>query len=487
MNLSKSKYCSGVQCNKILWLDKYKSDVKEEIDNESVLSNGTKVGELARGLFGSYINIEFNTDLNQMISDTNEAIKNNNCIITEASFLYDNNFCSVDLLKKNGNDYEIYEVKSSTEVSDIYKEDISYQYYVLNNIGLNVVKCCIVYINNQYVRNGELELDKLFNIEDVTEYAKDNLNNVKNKIIEIREYMKQNKEPIMDIGEQCFKPYDCSYFKYCSRHLGENNVFEIRNMQLRSKLKLYNKGIYKFEDLLKEDISDDYKEQIEYELYDKGDKINVDNIKEFMNTLYYPLYFLDFETFQQSIPLYDGISPYEQIPFQYSIHYIEKDGDELKHIEYLAEPDVDPRRDLAEHLVKDIPSNACVIAYNMKFEKMVIKKLSTLFSDLSDDLMNIYNNIYDIMIPFKNRDYYNREMQGSFSIKYVLPALFPNDPSLDYHNLEQVHNGSEASNTYSMLGTYSKEEQEKIRKNMLKYCELDTYAMVKIYNKLKQL
>lgn len=487
MNLSKSKYCSGVQCNKILWLDKYKSDVKEEIDNESVLSNGTKVGELARGLFGSYINIEFNTDLNQMINDTNEAIKNNNCIITEASFLYDNNFCSVDILKKNGNNYEIYEVKSSTEVSDIYKEDISYQYYVLNSIGLNVVKCCIVYINNQYVRNGELELDKLFNIEDVTEYAKDNLNNVKNKIIEIREYMKQNKEPIMDIGEQCFKPYDCPYFKYCSRHLGDNNVFDIRNMQLRSKLKFYNKGIYKFEDLLKEDISDDYKEQIEYELYDKGDKINVDNIKEFMNTLYYPLYFLDFETFQQSIPLYDGISPYEQIPFQYSIHYIEKDGDELKHIEYLAEPDVDPRRDLAEHLVKDIPSNACVIAYNMKFEKMVIKKLSTLFNDLSDDLMNIYNNIYDIMIPFKNRDYYNRDMQGSFSIKYVLPALFPNDPSLNYHNLEQVHNGSEASNTYSMLGTYSKEEQEKVRKNMLKYCELDTYAMVKIYNKLKQL
>ena len=100
--------------------------------------------------------------------------------------------------------------------------------------------------------------------------------------------------------------------------------------------------------------------------------------------------------------------------------------------------------------------------------------------------MNIYNNIKDLMIPFKNRDYYNREMQGSYSIKYVLPALFPNDPSLNYHNLEQVHNGSEASNAFVSLSNYSKEELEEIRNNLLKYCGLDTYAMVKIYNKLKE-
>ena len=133
MNLSKSKYCKAVQCKKMLWLDKYKKEVKEEIDNESVLENGTNVGELAKKLFGKYIDIEFNNDLNKMIDDTKIALKNDKVIITEASFVYNNNFCSVDILKKDGDKYEMYEVKSSTHISDIYLDDISYQYYVLTS------------------------------------------------------------------------------------------------------------------------------------------------------------------------------------------------------------------------------------------------------------------------------------------------------------------------------------------------------------------
>ena len=170
MNLSKSKYCQGVQCKKILWLNKYKPEVKEQINNESVLENGTRVGETAKELFGKYINIEFNEDLSQMIKDTNKVInENKNTIITEASFDYNDNFCSVDILIKKDNEYEIYEVKSSTEIKSIYLEDIAYQYYVLSNLGYNVTKASIVYINSNYVRYGELEIDELFNIEDVTD------------------------------------------------------------------------------------------------------------------------------------------------------------------------------------------------------------------------------------------------------------------------------------------------------------------------------
>ena len=206
-----------------------------------------------------------------------------------------------------------------------------------------------------------------------------------------------------------------------------------------------------------------------------------------MSTLSYPLYFLDFETYQQSIPEYDDIAPYMQIPFQYSLHYIENKNGELKHKEFLSEGGIDPRRILAERLVKDIPLNVCIVAYNMSFEKNVIKYLAGLYPDLSSHLMNIHDNIKDLMIPFKNRDYYTKDMHGSYSIKYVLPALFPGDPSLDYHNLEMVHNGSEASNTFNNLDKYSLEELKEVRKNMLKYCELDTYAMVKIYNKLNKI
>lgn len=205
-----------------------------------------------------------------------------------------------------------------------------------------------------------------------------------------------------------------------------------------------------------------------------------------MKTLSYPIYFLDFETYQEAIPQYNGTWAYEQIPFQYSLHYIEKEDGELKHKEFLAETGIDPRRILAERLVEDIPMNVCVTAYNMVFEKGRIKELANLFDDLKEHLMNIHDNIKDLMIPFHDRLYYTKEMNGSYSIKYVLPALFPNDPDLDYHNLPVVHNGGEASSAFVDLINHEKEEQEKIRNGLLLYCGLDTLAMVKVWEKLKE-
>ena len=483
MYLSKSKYCNAVQCKKMLWLNEYKSEEKESL-NESVLENGTQVGELAKNLFGFHIDVSFNENLKQMIEDTKSLLYLDKVVITEASFEYDNNFCSVDILKKNKSDFEIYEVKSSTEVKDIYKEDISYQYYILNNLGYNVTKASIVYINSQYERNGELNLKELFNIEDVTEYVKEKLENIKLNIKEINNYMNQKREPDELLGIHCVKPYNCPFFKYCTKGLGNQNVFTLKGINNNKKFELYNKGIFEYEELLKIKINDKIKQQIEFELYDEEDYIDKTKIKEFLDKLTYPLYFLDFETFQMSIPLYDKTRPYMQIPFQYSLHYII--NDELKHKEFLSKPDIDPRRKLAESLVKDIPKDVCVLAYNMAFEKMVIKELAILYEDLSDHLMNIYKNIKDLMIPFKDRYYYSKNMHGIYSIKYVLPALYPNDPSLDYKNLDLVHNGSEAMNMFANMCNLDKDKQKELKNSLLKYCELDTYAMVKIFYKLKE-
>jgi len=487
MYLSKSKFCDADQCIKMLWLNSNKPEVKSETNNDGVLKNGTEVGELAKGLFGEYIDIQFDENLSNMIDDTKKALENKNCVICEASFTHDNNFCSVDILVKNGDSYEIYEVKSSTDISDRYRLDASYQYYVLKSLGLNVTKCCVVHINSSYVRNGDLDIKQLFRIVDITDYAVSKFEYIKKSIKDINKYMEQKEEPLCDIGEQCFKPYSCPYFEYCSRHLGEDNVFNIKGMQLKTKLDLYKKGKYKYRDLLDCGISPKYRQVLEFELGLKETIINLKEIKKFLSTLSYPLYFLDFETFQQSIPMYDGISPYMQIPFQYSLHYYLEENGDLQHSEFLAEADIDPRRSLALQLVKDIPMDVCVLAYNMSFEKSVLRKLAELYPDLSEHLMNIHDNMKDLMIPFKDRDYYTRDMHGSFSIKAVLPALFPNDPSLDYHNLDMVHKGDEASEAYANMGSLSEEEREVLRENMLKYCNLDTYAMVKIFGKLKEL
>lgn len=486
MKLSKSKYCNGIQCKKMLWLDKYRNEFKEEIDNSRFLDNGNDVHEVARKLFGEDVNIEFNENLNQMIKDTKEALKKENAIITEASFNYKDNFCSVDILKKEGNNYEMYEVKSSTHLKDVFINDLSYQYYVLTKLGYNICNAYVVILDSSYVRYGDLELDKLFKIIDCTDKIIDLQTIVKKNIDEINNYMENDDEPNDDIGNYCFEPYMCPFFSYCTKNINKPNIFDIRLMSNSKKIDLYKKNKYSYKDLLNENINDKYKQQIEYELYEKDDYIDKKKIKEFFNTLSYPLYFLDFETFQMSIPKYDGVKPYMQIPFQYSLHYYDIDYN-LKHKEFLAEADIDPRRKLAEQLVKDIPNDACVLAYNMSFEKTVIKNLANLYPDLSESLINIHNKIKDLMVPFKSRYYYTKNMHGSYSIKYVLPALFPNEPSLDYHNLDLVHNGSEAMDIYAHLGEYSTDEQSKIRDSLLKYCYLDTYAMVKIYDKLKEI
>ena len=221
MNLSKSKYCNGLQCKKMLWLYKNKPTEKEEVNNQSVFDNGNDVHEVARKLLGEDINIPFNEDLTQMIKDTEEVMKQEKVIITEASFSYENNFCSVDILKKEGNTYEIYEVKSSTELKDVYVDDVSYQYFVLTSLGLKVEKCYVAILNNRYVRKGKLDLNQLFKKIDVTDEVVSKQAQVKQMIKDMNKYMEQKKEPKDDIGIHCFKPYKCPFFKYCTRHLPE--------------------------------------------------------------------------------------------------------------------------------------------------------------------------------------------------------------------------------------------------------------------------
>lgn len=483
--ITKSLYCSLLSCDRYAWLSRHKPEKYVEKKQEDVLQNGKEVGELARNLFGDFDLIEFNKNINTMIDETQESVERGTHIIAEASFRFENAFCSVDILKNDIDGVEVYEVKSSTEVQDIYLDDVAFQVYILRHLGYRVKKANIVYLNSEYVRHGDLELDKLFTIEDITELIKPREALVKDNITRILNNLNNKEEIENDIDSYCFKPYDCPFIEYCMKDLPKPNVFDIRRMKITDKLKLYKAGKISFEDLVNENINEKYLQQIDYELNDKDDYINKENIEDFLNKLSYPLYFLDFETYQQAIPLYDGVSPYMQIPFQYSLHYI--NDNTLEHTEFLGEEGTDPRRKLALSLISDIKPDTCVLAYNMSFEKGVIKNLAKMYPDLSKALMNIHDNIVDLMVPFYNRDYYTKDMKGSYSIKYVLPALFPDDPSLNYHNLKLIHNGSEAMNAFNTLTDYDDEQRKIIRKNLLEYCKLDTFAMVKIWQKLNEI
>ena len=489
MNLSKSRYTQGITCEKKLWLSCYKPEEAEDLGNDSVLENGNKIGDLARHLFGdNYILIDFDKGIQSMLDETKKYLKEKPNIICEASFNYDGNFCSVDVLKNDKDGVEIYEVKSSTEISDIYIHDISYQTWVLKKCGLKVKKSFIVYVNNHYVKNGELNINKFFNIKDVTGLL--DLDKVENNIKDLKEVLNSKDEPNIDLSISCHKPYDCPFFKYCIKKLPSPTVFDLGwNVRFDKKIERYKRGNITYKDIInKEVVNDKAIEQIKFELENNKAKINKNNIKKLLNTFKYPLYFLDFESYQSSIPTIDGTRPYQQICFQYSLHYYLEENGELFHKEYLCDDyEGNPMYGLCRQLCEDIPMNSCVLVYNQTFEKARLREMAELFPEFREHLLNIRDNIIDLMIPFSNQDYYVKDMGGSYSIKKVLPALFPNDPSLDYHNLEQVHKGDEASNSYLLLPTLSYEEQKTLRKNMLKYCELDTYAMVKIFEKLKKI
>ncbi|MCR4716627.1 MAG: DUF2779 domain-containing protein [Lachnospiraceae bacterium] len=487
LGLSKSKYCKGVQCPKILWMDKYMPEVAEEQDNEAVFETGHKVGDLARSYFGEYALVDYNADKSVMVNDTKSLIESECNNIAEASFLYDGLFCAVDILHSTEDGYDIVEVKSSTEVKGIYLDDVAFQNYVLSNCGINVNRVYVMHIDNTYVRNGKLDLLGLFELEDVTDIANDKYAEVERKIKRIRAYVDTETEPVRDIDLNCDNPYHCPYFSYCSRALEGNTVFDIRRLKSEKKYEYYHSGIITFEDIVKSgiELSEKQMRQVETVYYNMPDSISVYDIEAFLDTLTYPVYHLDFETFQQAIPEFDGVKPYMQIPFQYSLH-IEQENGALEHREFLGKEGTDPRRDLAESLCRDIPMNVCVLAYNMSFEKRVIRELAEMFPDLAGHLLTIHDNIRDLMVPFQKQYYYTKEMAGSYSIKYVLPALYPDDPELDYHSLEEIHHGGEASNAFATLAEQKPEDIARIRKNLLKYCGLDTYAMVKVLAKLKE-
>ncbi|MBR7042445.1 MAG: DUF2779 domain-containing protein [Bacilli bacterium] len=487
MNLSKSKYCNGLQCKKMLWLNKYKPEVISDTDNESILEQGNAIHEVARYLFGSHINIEYTENLKEMIKDTYRTIDSyKDVVITEASFNYEGNFCSVDILVKKNDRYEIYEVKSSTKLKDVYINDASYQYYVLTSLGLKVTKVSIVVINSGYERVGQIILDELFKENDITSDVINLQPKVKSTIEEINKYLELEREPKKELSDDCLEPYLCPFFEYCTKDLTHPSVFDISVDPSKTAMKFYNEGYHTYKELLNAKINDKQRQTIEYTLYNKPDYIDSVAIKKFLDSLTYPLYYLDFETYQMPIPLFDYVHPYEQIPFQYSLHYELTDGGTIEHKEFLGTPGTDPRRELAEQLVHDIPMNSTTIAYHMSFEQGRIKRLAELYPDLSKHLMNIHDNIVDLEVPFKNRDYYTKEMGPSSSIKKVLPALFPDDPKLDYHNLDLIQNGSDAMNSFRAMENMTKEELAYTRERLLKYCELDTYAMVKILSKLKE-
>lgn len=511
MSLSKSRYTLFCKCEKALWLNTYKQDVATPVDpaQQARLEAGVEVGNEAKKLFPGGVDVTTKNgdilDIAAMIAKTQQAMLAGVSAIYEASFSFNGNYCAVDILYRTKDGWAVYEVKSSSYSESKgtpsrlkhYAPDLAYQKWLLEQCGINVTDVHLICLNADYERRGALNIKKLFTeVKGFERFVDEEYALVPERVVKAHKVLSLSSEPVKDLGKHCPKPYGCAFWQYCKQQKGlpEPSVFDVYGGLMTSseedkffidkKLENYYAGRVSFDDLKGLPLGHVQKLQVEGKEY-----VDKDGIRAFLKTLSGALYFLDFETMMFPIPQFDGTKPYQQVTFQYSLHIMDDKSGAIVHREFLAPSDgSNPLRAVAEQLCKDIPENVCVLAYNKSFECDRIGEMANLFKDLKSHLLNIRKNIKDLLDPFQAGYYYLPAMGGSFSIKSVLPALFPDDPKLDYHNLPgSVHNGSEAMTIFPKIKDMSPSDADAARKSLLEYCWLDTWAMVEVLRKLREI
>ena len=273
MNLSKSKYTRFCQCPKMLWLDTYRPELAvQDPALQRRFQEGNEVGDLAMGLLGDFVETtaytaEGKLDIPAMLKNTKKYLIEGKENICEAAFTKNGCYCAVDILHKTEGGYEIYEVKSSTDIHDVYLWDVAYQRWVLEQSGLKIVHTYIVHINNKYVRQGEIDVRKLFTVKDVSEAILPYYGEVAANTARAKAYIAQKNEPESELGEQCFAPYDCAYWQYCARNLPSPNVLDLYRISAKKAFGYMEEGIVTFDDAIKRAIplNATQRRQVEFE------------------------------------------------------------------------------------------------------------------------------------------------------------------------------------------------------------------------------
>jgi hypothetical protein len=480
--LSKSTYLRGTQCQKSLYLHWHQQELRDPVSpmQQAIFSQGTDVGKLARKLFpgGVDAGIHVPDNYSKSIEMTSQLISEGADVIYEAGFSLNGLHCFVDILVRDGNGWKAFEVKSSTNLKPVNLLDAAFQYHVMTSTGLKVNEISLVILNSSYKRTGEINIASLFKTEPVTEQVLKLQPRIRNDIAEFQATLDGINVPAVDIGPHCFDPYDCDFHSHCWKHVPEYSIFDISRLSGDKKWELYRKGIMKFEDIPPGfRLNDAQWQQVQAELKNET-HIDRDAISKFVKSLHYPLYFLDFESFQPAVPLFEHSRPYQQIVFQYSLHLQESPTSELHHISFLAEADgTDPRVPFIGSLIRDIGTSGDIIVFNRSFEASRLNEIAASFPEYNIAVKNIVNRIKDMMLLFQQRLFYVPEMRGSYSIKQVLPALVP---GFGYDNLPIADGGSASMAFTSLIGETDLFKIMEIRQNLLEYCKLDTLAMVEI-------
>jgi len=488
--LSKTDYILFRECPKNVWYKIHRPEIYNQAElsefEKAIIETGNEVELVARKLFPTGVLIEDRGKESQ--EETQQLIAKKEKVIFQPIFIRDGFLAAVDILELNGDGtYNIYEVKSTTDVDKkTHFHDLAFQVNLLEKFGLKIKKAYVIHLNSEYIRKGEVNINQLFHSEDVTGEVHDIKEVVAKEMDFALKYLSAEEEPPGSCA--CIykgRSSHCSTFKYANPKVPDYGVHDISRIGAsKARLQeLVDVGIFDIQDV-PEDIKFSEAQKNQIEVYKSGitliDRLRI--AKE-LESLVFPLYFLDYETFPSAIPRFDGFSPYQQIPFQYSLHILDSLDAQLKHYEFLFSQNTDPSSEFLKSLQENIGQAGSIIVWNKKFECKINEELAARNLDYKLFIDAVNARVYDLMEVFGKQLYVHKDFKGKISIKKVLPVLVP---ELSYKNLE-IQEGGSASQKWNEAVTFAnQEEKEKIITDLKEYCKLDTSAMYAIYKHLYQ-
>ncbi len=477
--LRRSNYLHGLQCHRRLWYGQNHPGraTPTSRSQRRLLDQSREVRRRARCRFPEGMLID-TTDPREAAEQTQEAINSDISCIFNASFIFNDTWwVRCDILQRDSNSWKIIEVEASADVKKEHLADLAFQKYVLTEQGVTISRTKVKHINRECVYP---DLCDLFTIEDVTDKVDRLMDDVPNNIETFEAILAEDVEPEVLIGEQCEKPHRCPFKDYCWRDVPECcSIFTIPRLSWDKKNKLIRK-----DNLSIRDLPSDFPlnpSERDYVNMIRNNQPEIDNeaIRHLLSKLEYPIHFFDFETLNPAIPRFEGLSAYQQFPFQYSCHILQSDGS-LTHHEYLHTYATDPRLPLVESLLSHISDVGSVVVYNARFECGILKDLAEFFPEHSEALQSIISRLWDQLVIFRNH-YRHPEFYGSNSLKDVLPVLVP---SLSYEDLD-IQEGNDAQAVWDeMINTANEEARNNMINSLRAYCEMDTLATVEIHNAL---
>ena len=478
--LSKSRFIAGLQCPLRLYQQVHAPELAEQGDNIA-FRNGNAIGELARQLYPGVL-VDEPAGLDAALATTARLIDDPavRCI-HEATFRHQGVLVRVDLLQRGANGWLLTEVKSATGVKQHYLLDAAIQAWVLNGCGLQLEGVRVMVVNKDFIYRGDGDYRDLLISHDVDAEVHKLLPSIGEKRNELVA-MLQGEMPEVRMGERCKQPYRCEFFSACLDRGPAYPLIFLPRSREDQRNRLAANGWHDLRQIPPGVLGSAHQERVRRVTQLGAEEVDGAKFKA-IDAWAWPRWFLDFETIAEALPRWPGFHPFQQVPFQFSLHCQQQSGAEPEESGFLDISGGDPRRQCAEALIAQIGSEGAVIAYNAGFERRVIKALAADFADLAPELMAIHDRIVDLL-PVVRDGFYHPQQQGSWSIKAVLPVLVP---ELDYGTLDRVHNGTDAQLAW-LEGVDEKddEQRERIGRQLTEYCRLDTLAMVRIIEELAQ-